>query len=334
MRDPVGTDGLPVAHDTVKSASELRALLRQAELAIADLRRGTGEQAAEAVRTMHVIEKATPRLEQQFGIELKAERARLQTLEGAFRNNAALLVRKVGRSRFEELRHEVGAGDEDWWMRLDLMLAEERSRRLRRLGLRVGVAAVALVILAVAYQLLLAPASNGGGDRLRSAEANLTQGRLETALAEYMAALDDGAEGFEAPLAIGAILTQLGREDEAQQYLDQARQLLSQADYYANLSLIYYKMASQGGVDAVDKAEEAALAAVEADETSAMAYLALGSVYELRGEVGKAIEALDRASSLTTDAALTASIKMRLGMLSQRPGDLPGPEVETTPEAE
>ncbi|NPV08188.1 MAG: tetratricopeptide repeat protein [Anaerolineae bacterium] len=334
MRDPANTDGVPVTHDTVKSASELRDLLRQTELAIADLRRGTGEQAAEAVRTMHVIEKSIPRLEQQFGVELKAERSRLQTLEGAFRSNAALLVRKVGRSRFEELRREVGAGNEDWWMRLDVIVAEERSQRLRRLGLRLGVAAVAVVILAVAYQVFLAPSSNGASDRLRSAESYLTQGQLETALAEYMAALEDGAEGFEAPLAIGAILTQLGRSDEAQQYLDRARQQLSQADYYANLSLIYYKMASQGGVDAADKAEEAALAAVEADDTSAMAYLALGSVYEMQGEVGKAIEALDRASTLTTDAALTASIKMRLGMLSQRPGELPGVEAEVSPKAE
>ncbi len=330
MSNPGNSTVMGTAQYPLKNAGDLRELMRRAEVAMADLRRGSDQQAADLVLMMHTIEKAIPRMEQDFGIQLKAERARLQTLEGAFRNNAALLVSKAGAKRLQELRRQVEASDTDWWMQLDQMVSQQRGQSLRRLGIRIGAVVAVLAVLAIVYQLFLAPSPDTGA-RLREAEGYLSQGRLETALTSYKAALNGGAEGPEAPLAIGALLTQLGRDAEAQPYLDQARQRLpSEAEFSAELSLVYYRMASQGGVDAIDKAEAAALQAIAADDTSANAYLALGSVYELRGQVPQAIEALSKASSLSTDTALTAAIQMRLAMLSQKPGDLPTPAAEAT----
>lgn len=315
---------------SVRNVGELRDLLRQAELAIAGLKRGTADHAIEALRTIHAIEKVLPRLEGQSAADFRAERTRLQTLEGALRSNASLVVKKAGKGRLQELRRETGAGPDDWWVHLDLMISQERSQQVRRLGIRVGAAAVVLLALAAAYQFLLAPRlkSRDGSGLLRQAEDYLTTGQLEQALSAYTAVLEADPEGSEAPLALGAILTQLGRDAEAQPYFDQARGQLSEAEFHASLALLYYKLASQGGLDTVDRAEQAALAALEADGTSALACLALGSVYELRGDVGRAIEALSKASDLSTDDALTASIKMRLAMLSQRPPELPTPAAD------
>ena len=105
---------------------------------------------------------------------------------------------------------------------------------------------------------------------------------------------------------------------------------IASVGYYVLVPNLYYRMASQGGLDTVAKAEEAALAALTEDPNSANAYLALGGVYELQGKTGEAIDALEKASELTTDATLTAAIRMRLGMLSQKPPDLPTPITDAT----
>ncbi len=315
---------------SIASASELRDLMRQLELGIANLNRGTADQAAAVVRDMHAVQRALPRLEQSFGIELKAERARLQTLEGALRHNAALLVGKAGGSRLRSVRDELDADPDDWWLNLDSMISAGRSASMRKLAIRLGIGLVVVLVLAVVYQLFLAPKPTES-ERLRSAGDLLNQGQLEKARTEYGALVEAGAGGMQAPLALGAILTQLGQEADAQAYLDQARALApSTADYYAELANLYYRMASQGGLDTVAKAEEAAQAALAEDPNSANAYLALGGVYELQGRVGEAIVALERASELSTDTALTAAIRMRLAMLSQRPSGLPTPVIEAT----
>lgn len=309
----------------VTSASELRDVLRQIELGIAGLKRGTTEDAVAVVRRMHVVEQALPELESRFKVDLKAERTRLKTIEGALRSNAPLLVSKAGAGRLRSLRQELGATGDDWWLHLDTAVAADRTAKVRKLAIRVGAVVAVIALLAVIYQLFLAPkVTDDLSDRLRQAQEHLNQGQLETALGEYQSILAEDAGGMEAPLAIGAILTQLGRASEAQSYLDRAQVAApSEADYYAELAQVYYNMAAQGGLDTTSAAEEAAQAALQADPDSANAYLALGGVYELRGQVTEAVTALQKASALSTDAALTAAIQMRLAMLSQKPVGLP-----------
>lgn len=326
MDDRMSTGQTPIAHEAIRNGAELRDLLRRAELAIADLKRATPDEAADIVRLIDAAEKAIPRLERQFSVELKAERTRLQTLEGKLRHNAPLLVQRAGAQRLQRLRLEAEPAEDEWWWRLDLTLAEQRQQGLRRLAIRAGAVAAVLLVLAAVYQFVLMPTlgPGPGSDRVSQAETYLAQGQLERALGEYTAAIEANPNDPELQAAAGAVLEQLGRSDEARPYLEAARAgLANEADYHARLSLVYYRMSAQGGVDAVAKAEEAALAAVAADDNWAMAHFALASVYELQGRVPEAIAAFDRASALTTDAALAASIRMRLGMLSQRAPELP-----------
>ncbi len=320
------------ANTTVKSASDLRGLLSAVELGIADLRRGSSEQALQLVRRIHAIETSLPALEEKFGIELKAEHSRLATIESTLRSNASLVVSKAGASKLQSLREQLGGTEGDWWLCLDTIVSDARKVTMRRYLLQGASLLVAFAVMAIVYQLFLAPrATDEPSSRLSGARDKLSAGRLEEALADYQAIIDSGATVMEAPLAAGVILTQLGREAEAQAYLEQARSVApSAADYYAEQANLYYRMASQGGLDTVAKAEEAALAALAEDPNSANAYLALGGVYELQGKTGEAIDALEKASELTTDATLTAAIRMRLGMLSQKPPDLPTPITDAT----
>jgi tetratricopeptide (TPR) repeat protein len=319
--------------DSIKNAGELRDRLSQAELALAGLNRGGAENALALVRLVAGIEEAISRLEQQFSIELKPERARLQILEQRLRNNAALVVQRAGAGRLQRLRQEQQPPDGEWWWRLDLIVAEERRVSTRRLGIRVGIGVAVLVVLAVVYQLFLAPspANMSAADHVSAAETDLTQGNLEGALTEYQAALKLQPNDAASEAGAAAILDQLGRTTEAQPYFEKAQaDAASEADYYANLALAYYRMSSQGTIDATAKAEDAANKAIAADPNSAMAYYALGSVYELQGKVAEAIDALNKAAGLTDNAALTAAIKMRVAMLSQRPAGLPTMSTEAT----
>ena len=322
----------PAAQESIRNASDLRDQLTRAERAVANLNRAGGEEAANTIRMVDAAEKAIPRLEEQYSIDLKNERGRLQILENRLRNSAGVLVKRAGAKRLQQMRLEVQPGKDEWWWYLDVTLAQQQRQRLRRLGLRIGVGAVVFLVVAVVYQLFLAPSpkSRGADQRLSDAEGYLTQGSLDSALSEYKAVLKTRPDDAEALIAVAAILDQLGRTEEAEPYFAKARaQATSEADYYANLAMVYYRMSSQGAVDATAKAEEAAAKAIAADSGSATAYLALGGVYELQGKVPEAIEALNKAASLTDDAALTASIKMRVGMLSQRPYGLPTTEGET-----
>ncbi|NLT41522.1 MAG: tetratricopeptide repeat protein [Anaerolineae bacterium] len=332
MSGTTDRDTTTVAGHGIASASELRGQLSAVELGIADLRRGSSEQALQTIRRMHAIQRALPEIESRFGVTLKAERTRLQTVEASLRNNAPLLVNKAGASKLRSLREQLGGTEDDWWLNLDTVVAGARKSTVRRYLLQGAALLVAFAVMAVAYQLFLAPrGSDEPSSRMDRAQEKLSAGRLEEALADFQAIIDSGAEVMEAPLAAGAILTQLGRTDEAAPYLEQARAVApSEADYYAELAQSYYRMASQGGLDTVAKAEEAAQAALQLDPNSANAYLALGGVYELQGRVGEAVAALEKASELTTEPALSAAIRMRLGMLSQRPPELPTPEVEAT----
>jgi len=309
----------------VASGNDLRALLTAVELGIANLRRSSSEQALQVVRRMHTVQRSLPELEERFGVTLKPERARLQTLEAALRNNAPLLVGKAGASQLRALRDQLGGTEVDWWLYLDTVVADARKTTVRRYLLQGAALLAAFAVMALVYQLFLAPrVTDDATSRMSRAQDKLSAGQLEEALADYTAILDSGAQGMEAPLAIGVILSQLGRSAEATTYLEQARAAASsEADYYAELAQTYYRMASQGGLDTVAPAEEAAQAALEADPRSANAYLALGGVYELQGRVGEAVAALERAAELTTDPALTAAIRMRLAMLSQKPMGLP-----------
>ncbi|MHB0878703.1 MAG: hypothetical protein ACYC5O_21910 [Anaerolineae bacterium] len=328
-RTPAGDTAL----ETIKNAGNLRDHLARTELAIAGLKRATADEAANIVRMVDVAEKAIPRLEERFSVELKPERARLQILETRLSNNATLLVQRAGARRLQQMRRETEPEHDEWWWRLDQTVAEQRGQRLRHLGVRIGIGVAVLLVVAVVYQVFLAPSveSRGTDQRLSDAEGYLIQGRLEAALTEYMSVLDARPEDAAATAAVAAILDQLGRADEAEPYFARAEALAaSPADYYADLSMAYYRMSQQGTIDAVAKAEQAANQAIAADPQSAKAYLALGGVYELQNRIPEAIEALQTASGLSTDAALTAAIQIRVAMLSQRPGDLPTFEVETS----
>ena len=315
-----------VARRTIFDAEELRTALRLAEVTVANLRGMGAEHALSLLHLLDAIEEAIPRLESEYGIDLKPERTRLTTVENLTRSRAAVLVREVGRQRLAERRRQVEAAPSRWWWYLDLYLAQRRQERFRRWGLRAMALTVILLVAALAYQFFLAPSpeQQALSQRLSEGESLVLKGELEEALQQYQAALELAPDDPSVHLYLLAIYEELGEGSRAAEHYEEAKRLLpSAADFHANLSLVYFRMAS-AGLDTVERAEEQALAAVEADEDSAMAHFALASAYELQGRVAEAIGEFELASNLSDDPSMTVLARMRMGMLMQRPGDSVG----------
>jgi len=317
----------PAVSPNIRQADDLRLALREAELLIADLPRAGREEVLRYIALLDDIEEAVPRLESQYGVDLKPERTRLETLENITRSKARRLVGEAGASVLAQARLRLDPPDEKWWWYLDRMVAEQRQETVRRWSKRGLLGAVLLLVGLLAYNRFLAPSPEEQAFSMRSSagEGYLVQGDFEAALPELEAAVALNPQDVGARLQLAVAYEQLGRADDAAEQLDWGRQLAgSEADYYASLSLVYYRL-GVGGIEwASEKAYEAAEAAVMADDGSALAHFALASAYELQGENAKAIEEFELASNISQDASLTVMARMRMGMLMQSPGDSMG----------
>jgi len=311
----------PVVDEGIRNAEDLRKVLREAEIAVADLRGMGPTHVLNLLHMLDAIEEAVPRLESNLGIDLKPERTRLQTIENMLRSRASRALREVGKSQLIRHREEVGPSESAWWWYIDQLVAERRRAAIRRWALRVSVVGAILLVASLVYQIVFAPSpeERALSERLSQGETSLLQGDLETALAEFQAALAVDPNDGETCLYVGAILQQLGREQEGAEYLQRGRDLIGNpAKYHASLALVYYRMAL-ANLDTIGMAESEALAALEADENLALAHFALASAYEVQGRVQEAIQEFERASDLSSDPSLTVLARMRMGMLMQRP---------------
>ncbi len=311
----------------VRQPEDLRQALRAAELTLADMR-GSGPKGALAyLRLLDQVEESIPRLELQFGVDLKPERTRLETLENQTRTLAARIVREAGTSALAQARDEVEATEDEWWWYLDRSLAEERRSTLRCWSLRGLAFAGVLLVALLAYNQFLAPSAEeqAFSTRTSSGEGYLMQGDMESALAEFETAAALNPEDMGVRMQLAVVYEQLGRLPEAEEQLSRARELAgSDSEYYASLSLVYYRVAAGGAEWAIEAAYEKATAAVEADDGSAIAHFALASAYELQGDNAQAIQEFELASNLSSEASLTVLARMRMGMLMQSPGDSMG----------
>ena len=322
-----------VLRGEVANAEELRQILRQAELAVTNAR---GRGPAHVLRYLHMldaIEEAIPRLDQEFGVDLKPERTRLETLENMTRSRARQLLREVGAGRLRTERQTLGRGSLGWWWYLDEFVAERRQQALRRWGIRAAIVVGLLLVAGLVYQFFLAPPPEQQllSQRLSEGETLLLKGDVQGALAQYEAALALDGQDPAIHMSIGAIYEHLGNEEKAREHYEQARALChSEAEFHANLALVLYRLAA-GGADTLQRAEQEALLALEKDSEYALAHFALGNVYELQGKIPEAIHEFEVASNLSGDPSLIVLARMRMGMLMQRPFEVGTPQAEGTP---
>ena len=322
-------------NEPIRNAEDLRLVLRRAELGVAELKSANSERVVAFLHLVDDLESATPRLEGEYRVDLKPERTRLETLENILRSRTSLAVRRAGAGRLELERERVNPSADEWWWHLDLILAAERLRRVRRLAMYGLAAALVLLVATVAYNTFLAPSpeERALAESVSAGESYLIEGDFESAVKEFEAAIALSPDDAENHLYLAVVFEQLGDSERAEaQFAEGQRLSDSVAAHHASLSLIYYRVAANGTNEkALTRAEEEADAAIAADANSALGHFALASAYELQGKSQDAIEEFQKASDLSSDASLTVLARMRMGMLMQSPSSVGTADGTATP---
>jgi tetratricopeptide (TPR) repeat protein len=304
---------------TITPADELRSLIADSEKLLANLR-GSGSNAADLLHNMDRIDALWPELE-AAGADLRAETGRWEALQNGVRAAAPRIVRQIHRSgRLSALRAEAHPdGQAAWWWHLDREMASRAGRRLRRIVLIV-VVLVALVFAAGVILNRLFPVDprvREASDKIMDART-LIQNNEDYAgalpLFEEAAALTPNDS--EAWLWLGATQQKLGQTQASAESFAEAADLIPVAvDYRAQRATIYLAL---GMLDESLAEVDAALAM---DPENPQAYIIQAGVFDIRGQVMEAIQALQQAADFADKrnlSSLSASARYQMGMLMQR----------------
>jgi len=291
---------------------------------------GTGRNALKLLHGLDIVHDRMASLQQQ-GADPRAERARLESIEGALRGDrAAALVREVRRGGGWELaRASVTPERDRWWWYLDEELARRRRSHFKHWLSRGAIMLAILGLLAGAYQAFLAPSPQAEQKlaSMQEAERYTLEGDLEQAIASYeqAAALDPGDP--EPQVWLGILYEQVGRREDALRALRSARQSIpAMVDYFLMRGRAYLALGM------LDQAGQDILAAQGLDPHSDQALLLLADVLERQGAYTEALALFQHVSVQAEDPSLQVLAKMRYGMLLQS-----GPRVEmdaTAPDVE
>ncbi len=306
-----------------ETAEDLRALIAQAELIVANLR-GAGERAATLLYLLDRMHELVAAL-RETGVDLRAEAVRIETVERLLQARDAVLVAEVRRlGGLSSARAALKPEPARWWWYLDECVAARRARRLRRGLFVAGGALVAALLLAGVYRLAFPPDPRrmAALDAQARAERLVDAGDLAGAASYYRRAAELLPDDPELQIWVGVLEAQQGHAEAAAAAFARAEALEpDRAQYLVARGMSWLR------VGALDRAQADGEAALAAKPDSAEAYLLLGGVYEGRGDIARAIDAFERAGDLAERAgnsALTVMARSRLAMLLQAAPAWPG----------
>jgi tetratricopeptide (TPR) repeat protein len=314
-----------------QTVNDLRELLAQARKMVDDLP-GSGARAQTLLFQLDAIQDLFARLKDS-GADLRAETTRMESIESALRSKDFILLRQLeAAGGLAACRAAANPTPEQWWWFLDEGLAQKEKSQKRQTLRTLGIVAAVLLIAVALYRFVLAPDTSTTRvmDKTSQAEAALKEGDLAGATLAYRQAAELQPDNPELQAWVGVLEEMQGNtEASAEAYANAERLAGSPAHYYV------LRGTARSGAGVLDLAIADAQAALAIEPDSAEAYLLLGGVYETQGEDRQAMQALQKAAELAEaggNSALAATIKIRLGMLGQRP-QIPTISVTASPAA-
>jgi tetratricopeptide (TPR) repeat protein len=313
----------------ITASAHLREMLHEIEVGLADLR-GRREGVLDLLRRRDEIEAELARLLDR-GVDLRAERSRLETVDNVMRRRARAILRELlGTGGLPAARREQDPPSEHWWWYLDRYVAGSVQQRAIRIGaVLVGALLLLVLVNTVMHRFFgVSPEEREAHALVSQAEQHLLHGEYDEALSFYQSAVEAVPDLVEPRIRMGVLYEVQGRFAEAQESLRLAREIAEDdAAYYVLLARAYEM------VGLLEPALAAADQAVALSPDSAEAYLTRGSIHEGADHYEEAIDDFERAATLA-DAqgqnGLYVLARTRLGMLMQR-----GPSpFETAPEGE
>jgi len=315
----------------VTPADELRELLTVAEKRVASVW-SSGDSALSLLRELDRIAALWPVLEAR-GMDLRPEAGRWETLRAAVERRSADIVADLRTfGGIEKVRLEIHpeGTDAPWW-HLDRVVRAGRQQRIRRTGLILGGLTVLLVVLYAGLRLLFPvdPKVAEAGRHI-SAGDQLIQGQADFvgALAEFEQAAELTPDDPEVLLRVGVAQEKIGVAS-AEEVFARARAFTPDDVVFRQLRASVYL--TFGMLEQAERDLQVALAAKPEDPIT---WYELASVYELRGQIGEAMDALEKVDLYATEAdmvEMSATARFRRGMLMQQVGVREQPLSAATP---
>ena len=301
-------------------ATSLREDLAEAERLIIQLRRDNVES---FLQLLDRIDERFTQLESS-GLDLRPEQTRWGSLHSKLRREANRVKRVLDVAGGLEKLREANPPAQGLWWHLDAVVAAARRRFIRRLGMTAGTVVALLAIVWALFTFVIPTDPNAviTSEALTSLRQLSLEGRWEDALAVIEEAKAQLTQS-DAELLIweAVIRDKLGQSESVQDTLAEAKALVpsnQQVDYWWTLGFIRL---------AVGDLEEACTAGNEAlalDPSNPQGYFLLGTVAEVEGDVGAAIDLFEKTFQLATDSnsQLAVIARIRMGTLLQRPANM------------
>jgi len=305
-------------------ATLLRQQIRELEIRVANIR-GMGEGVFDLLRLRSQVEDLVQEREAS-GLDVRAERTRLRTVDNMLTSKAGQVVREAGLAGgLAQARRTENPSESHWWWFLDEIHNERQRRTAIRLSLTIIGAAVAVLIFSLVMNRFfgLDPKEKEAYSHAMNGEQLLARGEYEAAAAEYEQAVNIAPDRGEYFVYLGVIYELLGRSEDGEKALNAGQDLIGDRFKYLLVVARVYETTSQ-----FEKALQAVEEALQLNENSAEAYLVRGGVYESMGKRQEAISDFEKAADLASEQgedALYVLAKTRLGMLMQQAPDSFGP---------
>lgn len=258
------------------------------------------------------------------GASIKAEEGQYESSCAAVKKEARRLVRDFGgASALHEERALRKVPQSAWWWFLDDYLAQKNAAALKN-RLKIGAVVVAVVIvLAVAYQLFLAPSPQTVAryDAINNSQALAGQGQYAQALAQLRTGLAAVPGDPELLIMEGVVYSMQGNQAGAAAAFADAKAALKDDETFYVVQSQDYLIIQQPKL-----AEESARNAILANPNSAKGYFILGSAQETAGDTAGAYDSYNEAVRLgdaSGDSTISVQAKIKLGYLMQGAGLLP-----------
>jgi tetratricopeptide (TPR) repeat protein len=300
-------------------ADELRKLLFAAEYQLPHLK-GSGAQAVDFLLSLDVIANLWPQVE-AAGADLRPEAGRWETVEALVHKQGPTIVREIGAAGgFEAARARYHPdGQAEWWWQLDHEVQQNRTRSIQKAVLTLLVIAIisAVVLFVInrvlptdpKYQASLSKQMAGQ----RFIEEGKDYGKAIQAFQEATVLTPDDADSW---LWLGVTQKKIGDNQAADKSFARARSILGKdIELYIQRGLIL------SGIGLQDDARADLDAALKIDPEEPRAWLYLANVQESQGQLGEAIQSVERASETSEkrdQPQLTAIARYRLAILYQQ----------------